>query len=496
MNAAGFLWILIALPPLGAGACLACRSRDSVTAVIRAGVLLWAAAALVFVREVRAEGSLSAGWGWIHLDALSAYHLLVMTAVFTLSSLYLPAYFRGEPEGRRTDPAGMRRFGALWFGALAAMTLVLLSDNIGILWVGIEATTLVTAFLICTHRTPESMEAMWKYLIICSVGVAFAFMGTLFAGAAASGLHCPASQALLWTCLNENAARLDPVLMKVAFLFLLVGYGTKAGIAPMHSWLPDAHSQAPAPVSALFSGFMLNAALYAVMRYMPLVEAATGNAGWSHRLLLFFGLASLLTAAAFIASQRDLKRLLAYCSIEHIGIIAIGLGLGGLGTFAALLHTLNHSLAKSLAFFAAGRLGQMHGTHDMHRLAGSLKTAPVWGGALLVSLLALVGAAPFAVFMSELLLLFAAAGQGAHWTLGLFLAGAAAVFVGILRNVIPLAWGDPAGDPRPERAGMTEKLLVAVCLGALLLLGLWLPRPLTDMLAAAVRIVEGAPLAH
>ena len=327
MNAAGFLWILIALPLLGAGACLVCRSRGGVTAVIRAGVLLWAAAALVFIREVRAEGALAAEWGWLYLDALSAYHLLVMAAVFALSSLYLPAYFRGEPGGHRTDSAGMRRFGALWLGALAAMTVVLLSDNIGILWVGIEATTLVTAFLIFTHRSPESMEAMWKYLIICSVGVAFAFMGTLFVGAAADGLHYPASRALLWTCLHENAARLDPVLVKVAFLFLLVGYGTKAGLAPMHSWLPDAHSQAPAPVSAVFSGFLLNAALYCILRCLPVAETATGHVGWGGDVLIVLGLASLLVAAIFIVAQRDLKRFLAYSSVEHIGLIALGVGL-------------------------------------------------------------------------------------------------------------------------------------------------------------------------
>ncbi|MCX5758016.1 MAG: proton-conducting transporter membrane subunit [Candidatus Hydrogenedentes bacterium] len=337
---------------------------------IRVGVLAAALAAGTCVWSSHG-GSISTAWGWLYLDALSTYHLAVMMVVFALSSLYLPGYFGEEIRDNVLTPGAARRFGVLWFGALTAMTLVLISNNVGIMWVGIEATTLVTAFLICIHRTPESVEAMWKYLIICSVGVAFAFMGTLLAGAAANALHLPPSQALLWTCLRQNASHLDPVLIKVAFVFLLVGYGTKAGLAPMHSWLPDAHSQAPAPVSALFSGFMLNAALYCIMRYMPLVEGSSGHAGWSLRLLLFFGLTSILVAATFIIFQHDLKRLLAYHSVEHLGIIAVGLGLGGLGTFAALLHTLNHSICKSLSFFAAGRLGQMYGTHDMSKVAAS-----------------------------------------------------------------------------------------------------------------------------
>jgi hydrogenase-4 component F len=317
-------------------------------------------------------------------------------------------------------------------------------------------------------------------------------MGTLLAGAAANALHLPASQALLWSRLRADAAHLDPVLIKVAFLFLLVGYGTKAGLAPLHSWLPDAHSQAPAPVSALFSGFMLNAALYCIMRYMPLVEESSGHAGWSLRLLLFFGLASILVAATFIVFQHDLKRLLAYHSVEHLGIIAVGLGLGGLGVLAALLHTLNHSICKSLSFFAAGRLGQMYGTHDMRKMAGALHAAPVWGKGLFGSLLVLIGCAPFAIFLSEFLILRAAAKSGSYWTMGLFLAGAGIVFVGALQHAISIAWGKPAQTPAPERVNGVDKAIVAVSLGTLLVLGLWIPQELSQMLECAAQVVEGA----
>lgn len=492
MSASAFLWLLFLVPAAGGAACLVCRSARGVMTAIRLGVLGTAIVAGICVWAVHTAGTMLTAWGWIYLDALSGYHLLVMMVVFTLSSLYLPGYFSGEISDDRLGVGTARRFGTLWFGALTAMILALISNNIGMMWVGIEATTLVTAFLICIHRTPESMEAMWKYLIICSVGVSFAFMGTLLAGAAANGLHLPASQALLWTRLQREAAHLDPVLLKVAFLFLLVGYGTKAGLAPMHSWLPDAHSQAPAPVSALFSGFMLNAALYCVMRYMPLVEGSTKHVGWSLRLLLLFGLISILAAAAFIIFQRDLKRLLAYSSVEHLGIVAVGLGLGMPGTAAALLHTLNHSICKPLAFFAAGRLGQRYGTYDIPKMAGAMRSAPVWGKGLFGALLVLIGVAPFGIFLSEFLILRAAARSASYWTMGLFLAGTGIVFVGVLQHAIKMAWGEPVAAPEPEQAGGTDKMLVAVALGTLLALGLWIPAPLWHMLNDAARVVEGA----
>ncbi len=485
------LWSVLLLPLTGAALGMLCPSVRAVMALVRAGVLLTAAAAAGCIWAVHAGPAVETAWEWLRLDALSAYHLGVMMLVFTLSSLYLPGYFAAETASGHFTVAQARRFGALWFGALAAMGVVLLSNNIGIMWVGIEATTLVTAFLICIHRTPASLEAMWKYLIICSVGVAFAFMGTLLAGAAAEHLHLEGAQMLLWSRLRENAAGLDPALMKVAFLFLLVGYGTKAGLAPMHSWLPDAHSQAPGPVSALFSGFMLNASLYCIMRYLPLVDAATAHTGWGPRLVLLLGLVSIGVAAVFILFQTDLKRLLAYSSVEHMGIIAVGLGLGGPGILAALFHTLNHALCKPMAFFAAGRLGQMYGTHDTARLSGCLRGAPVWGRALFGSLLAVIGVAPFAVFMSEFMILRAAARNGAWWTLGIFLAGLAVVFIGVLRQAVNMAWGEPVAVPKEERAGTMDRVLIVGALGALLVLGVWFPEVLSGMLDRASNIVEG-----
>jgi hydrogenase-4 component F len=285
------------------------------------------------------------------------------------------------------------------------------------------------------------------------------------------------------------------MLMRAAFVFLLVGYGTKAGLAPMHNWLPDAHSQAPAPVSALFSGFMLNAALYCLLRFLPVVNAVPGCAGWGQRLLIGFGLLSLFIGGGFILFQRDAKRLLAYCSVEHIGLIVIGVGLGGFGTFAALFHSLNHSLAKSLAFFSVGRLGQAAGSHEIARLSGAFRTSTLWGLGLITSLLALIGAAPLATFVSELQLAKATFDSGSWVLLLALLLGLALAFVGMLRHTIRLAWAHSDAPPRPLPRRAIDTLLVAALVLALLALGLWMPEPLVRLVAQAATIVNGAPQA-
>ncbi len=432
---------------------------------------------------VLADGFVTAADNWFYVDAFSAFHLIVLSLVFLLCSLFAQVYFAEEHGDHLFSRPVARRFGALWLGSLTAMVLVLVSNNLGIMWVGMEATTLLSAFLISLHPSRLSLEAMWKYLLICSVGIAFAFIGTIFAAASVQGGAAPAD-ALLWTRLAAPEAHLDPTLMKFAFVFILVGYGTKTGLAPIHSWLPDAHSQAPAPVSAMFSGFLLNTALYCIVRYVPLARNAVGGA-FVDGLLIFFGASSILVAAGFIVFQRDAKRFLAYSSVEHLGIITLGFGLGPLGSFAALFHMLNHSLSKSLAFFAVGRFGQQYGSHDMGVMSGALRADRLWGLALLGSILSLIGAAPFAIFMSEYQLLRAAVGGGAWVVLALFLASGAIVFVSALRHLIDMAFGDvksaiaAAGHPK------SALVIVASVMGLLLFLGLWMPPWLADMIGRA-----------
>jgi hydrogenase-4 component F len=483
------LWLILLVPAVSGLLCAVMPSAGLALGVMYAGVSASALFGALSIRTVFLHGPLIGADDWLCLDALSAYHLAVMLLVFCLSSAFAWIYFKEERRSDPMTPGQARLFSGLWCGTLSAMTLALVSNNIGMMWVGIEGTTLLTASLVCFHKSRPSLEATWKYVLICSVGLALAFLGTLLIVIAVRPLPLNPYQALLCTTLREHASLMDPALTRAGFLFLLVGYGTKAGLAPMHNWLPDAHSQAPAPVSALFSGFMLNASLYCLMRYLPVVEGATGGSGWCLRLLTGFGVLSIVLSAGFIVCQHDVKRLLAYSSVEHMGIIALGVGLGGLGVFAALFHTLNHSVGKTLAFFSAGRLGQRMGSHDMSRMTGALRVSPVWGLGILGSLLALIGVAPFAIFLSEFLIVKAAVDSGAFTVLFLFLLGAGVVFAGALRHLIPLVWGTSELSVEPIRTTGSELAIVLLPLLALLVLGLWMPDFLRNALNEASEVL-------
>jgi hydrogenase-4 component F len=490
MSAENLLWLAVLAPATLALSVAIVGGIRSTLTIVAVGSMLSSALNALIAAFVFARGPLVAGAGWFRVDALSACHLALLAIVGGGSGLYAVIYLAEENRHGTLTRRQARVFTALWCGTLAALTFLLVSNNLGLMWVGLETTTLLTAFLIALHVSRESLEAMWKYLLICSVAIAFAFMGTLLAAAAATTTHTGSPQALFWTGLVAVAPRLDPALMRAAFLFLVVGYGTKAGLAPMHNWLPDAHSQAPAPVSALFSCFMLNASLYCTLRFIPVMERVPGCAGWAQSLLLGFGLISILVGAGFILFQHDAKRLLAYCSVEHIGLIALGVGLGGLGTVAALLHSVNHSMAKGLAFFATGRLGQAYGTHDIARMAGAMRTSRVWGAALLASCLALVGAAPFATFLSEFLLLKAIFDRGRMALLVAVLAALGLAFVGLMRHTIRLAWARGEEPPRRITVGFADVALVGLTVAALLVLGFVVPAPLRQALEAAAAVVQ------
>ncbi len=482
------LWLLLLLPACGAVYCLVTpRMTHGVTIGVSAAHLLLT---LLATRRVLAHGVMYGADNWLFLDALSVFHLVVLALVYLFSSIFARIYFSNEHGRHRFSRRVARRFGALWLSALGTMSLLLISNNLGVMWVGMESTTLLTAFLISLFVNRLSLEAMWKYLIICSVGIAFAFMGTLLAAVAVEHTAAMRDSGMLWTALSKPSVKFDPELIKLAFAFLMVGYGVKAGLAPVHSWLPDAHSQAPTPVSAMFSGFMLNAALYCILRYVPLLSHAVGSYFVSTLLLIFGGL-SLLVSAAFIVFQTDIKRLLAYHSIEHLGIIALGYGLGPLGAFAAVFHTLNHSLCKALAFFAAGRLGQHYGTHDMARIRGAIHVDRLWGMALLGSMLALVGVAPFAIFMSEYQIVRAAIATHQWTVLTLFVVAGSIIFISALRHVIEILYGAPSTEPVLARDGVGAAGTVGLILGLLLLLGLWLPSPLLTLMRQAAMVVAG-----
>ena len=435
--------------------------------------------------------------GWLALDALGLLVLTIASGLFLAASVYGVGYLAQEGHGARPDFFQRGRFftnepEAVFVGALlsflAAMSLVAVSHHFGLLWVAIEATTLTSAPLIYFHRHQRSLEATWKYLVIGSVGIAVALLGTFFLAAAARGTS---DGPAVLEGLVRRGPELDPTWLKAAFIAMLVGYGTKVGLAPMHSWLPDAHSEAPSLVSALLSGALLNTAFLGILRLFQ-VLAAAGLADFARDLLLLFGFVSMGVAAAFIVRQTDFKRMLAYSSVEHMGIIAIGIGLGGAAPFGAMLHAVNHSVAKGMLFLVAGNILGLYRTKAIHEVNGLLRIVPATGALWLVGFLAITGTPPFGAFLSEFAILRGAIDAG-RWAVATgFLALLAVVFVGMASAFLRMAQG-PAEDGR--RAARETLLSVAppAVLGAVaLLLGLYVPPGLADVAHEAARAVGGA----
>jgi hydrogenase-4 component F len=374
---------------------------------------------------------------------------------------------------------------------LATMTLVTASHHLGILWVAIEATTLASAPLIYFHRHRRSLEATWKYLLVCSVGIALALLGNFFLAVAAAPPGAGAPPLHLDALIGRGAA-LNAGWLRAGFLFLLIGYGTKMGLAPLHTWLPDAHSEAPSVVSALLSGALLNCAFLGILRAHQICAAA-GQEAFARGLLLGFGLASIGLAAAFIIGQADYKRLLAYSSVDHMGILALGVGLGGAGAFGAMLHAVNHSLAKAMMFLVAGNILAAYRTKAAAQVSGALRALPVSGALWVAAFLAVSGVPPSGLFLSEFTILRAALDQGRYAVAAAYLALLAAIFIGMATAVLRMAQG-----PAPEggaAAGRHEPLLAVLppaALGVLVfILGVHVPPAIRDTLEQAARELGG-----
>ena len=444
----------------------------------------------LWARQLYSQGSFTFMHGTFLIDALSILHILLVNIIFTAASFYLFDYFFYEKESD-ISMKYLRAFTALWQIFQAMLILVVVSNNIGLTWIALESTTLVSAFLIYSDHDSLSIEAMWKYLLVCSVGIALAFLGTIFVIAAAHAL--PSGDTIYtFTELQQNASKLNGPLMLFAFIFLVIGFGTKAGLAPMHTWLPDAHSQAPTPVSAVFSGVMLNCALFVIMRYLPVVKMADGGANHANMILLFFGTSSLVVAMVFSPIQKDVKRLLAYCSVEHIGLITIGLGVGGFGTLAALFHTLNHSFSKVLAFFSAGAIIKKYKTRNMDDISAVLKSSPIWGVAFLFSMFALIGIAPSSIFLSEFMLVKSVFVTKNYALLAFILFGVLVIFAAILKYLLGMVYGEKEESQNvvEEKISIFNKLVIVLFLAELIVFGLWLPEPLIHFLKSAADIIE------
>ncbi len=488
------LTLLLLIPLLACGICLIAPARRWMELVTVVGTALVLALAGVAAHQVMLAGHIAELSDWLYADALSILTVLVIAFVGFTSALYSLGYLREDMrEQDVTRGEGLRhlrRYYVLFNLFLFSMLVVPVSNSLGVLWIAIEGTTLASLFLVSFYRTGEALEAAWKYVIVGSVGIALALFGTILAYYSAVQV-LGSTYDLNWSVLAPVAARLNPAVMRLAFLFIVVGYGTKAGLAPMHTWLPDAHSEAPSPISALLSGVLLNCALYGILRFYALAVPSLGHA-YPTALLLTFGLLSLLVAALLIFRQRDYKRLLAYSSVEHMGIISIGVAFGGpLGLYGALLQVVNHAITKSLMFFASGQVLLKYETKNIDRVSGVIRLLPVTGSLLIVGGLALTGSPPFGIFISEFSILSAGFRQGYLLPAIVMLALIALIFIAFLFFLNRMVFGKPPEGVKPGETSYTSLLAMGLSVLLVVGLGVFIPTPLSDLLHQAAAVLGG-----
>jgi hydrogenase-4 component F len=428
--------------------------------------------------------------GFLRVDAVSAFMLVVIGAVALLTAVATPAHLAAELAAGRASTRTAARMCGLVQLFLAAMALAVLAADLGMLWVAVEATTIVTAFLVGLHRSRAAVEAAWKYVVICSAGIALALLGLVVLNLAAEQAGTGAG--LDWAALVAAGPQLDPGVTRIAVVLLVVGFGTKAGLAPLHAWLPDAHSQAPAPVSALMSGVLLAVAFYALLRIRVVADLALGP-GFMRALLLAAALASLAIAASLLIAQRDYKRMLAYSSIEHMGLLALGAAAGGTAaTAAVLLHVLGHGLAKAVLFLGAGRLLQIVGTSRIDGVRGLAARQPVLAGCLGLGVLALIGLPPFSIFASELGIARAGFTEGIGWATAAALVLVVVIAAALVGHTSRMLLGAPPDGsplvplPRSTGIALVVGLIAAAALGVT-------TGPLGALIDAAARLLNGAP---
>ena len=428
--------------------------------------------------------------GLIYVDTLGGFFLCITLMVSLAVSIYSISYMRQAVEKVEVD-RHLCRYYLLLNLFVFTMMLVTTTGNLGVIWISIEGTTLVSAFLVGFYNERTSLEAAWKYLIICTVGIAFALFGTVLLYYASLHIPFELRSTLNWFEITRFADRLDPRLTKLAFVFILLGYGTKAGLAPMHTWLPDAHSQAPTPMSALLSGVLLKCSLYGMLRFYIIASKCLGMA-YLNNLLLTFGIISLIIATFFILTQKDLKRLLAYSSVENVGIIVAGIGFGGLlGVYGALLHALNHALVKSLMFFVSGNLSVKYHTKSMKDIKGAIGIMPLTGTGLLLGSFALAGVPPFNIFMSEIAILTAGFTSGKILASCVLIISLVVVFAGVLRHTTAMAFNPPPQGIERGEVGIWAILACLLLMGPIVLLGVCIPDFLDNILSQSVSIIIG-----
>ncbi|MGH3319827.1 MAG: proton-conducting transporter membrane subunit [Streptosporangiaceae bacterium] len=473
------LLVAVAVPPLACSvaAALGARARTAGYAAIAGALVSLGFAVALLVRIAGHDGYTSLN-GFAYVDGLSGYFLLTVAIVVLLASFGSAAYLRSEESAGALSAFQVRLY-FVFFGVFATLMLASLSTgNLGLLFVLVEASTLASCALVGLEGKPRALEAAWKYVIISSLGVTIALVGTLFLFYSASGLDVSSGLRLTWPFLYAHAGDLSAPSLRLAFLLAVVGYGTKVGLAPMHTWLPDAHSEAPSPASAMLSAALLNTGMYAIIRFLAIAQVGIGGS-YVHDVMLSFGFLSIVVGVLFMVRRGNFKRLFAYSSVEHMGIIAVALGFGGvLGMYGALLHTLNHAIGKAVLFLSSGDVVLGYHTREAGRVRGILSALPLTGGVLVLGSVAILGSPPFGLFLSELTILRAGFSSATPWLPAFLLLLLVVAFIAFARITTGMSLGESAGRVQPYPAGEQRVLAgLPLILGvlALLLLGLWIP---------------------
>lgn len=493
MNAV--LVLLLVVPVVAALLCLATRSRLLWERFNVAAFAIIAALAGALGADVvgqGAHGKVTALGGFLRADALSTLVIGLTAFVSLACAIYAVGYFRRDLQESRITEAQLRHYYVLTPLFVFAMLLAPMADNLGVMWVAIESTTLASVLLVTFYNQRTSFEAGWKYIIIGSVGISLALFGTVITYSSAVGvLGAHAGEGMSWSVLVQIADKFNPTAMRLAFVLVLLGYGTKAGLAPMHTWKPDAYAEAPVPAATLLAAAFINCAIYSIMRFDVLAEKCLGHE-FPSRLLIGFGVFSILLAAPFVLVQRNFRRLLAYSSIDHAGIMVAALGFGGkLGALGAMLHMLFHAISKPLMFFSAGNVQQQYGSPHFRKVHGVIQTLPWTGGLFLLATFAVTGAPPFSLFQSEFTALSAALAADHGWAAGLFVLGVATIFVGFLVHMSKLNLGAelqsaPRARECPWKLGamlLLAATIVAFCV--------WVPAPVMELVNQSAWIIGG-----
>lgn len=491
----GQLIILALVLPLITGIFTMTQSGQRAIRYINlSGSMLLSFTLFIIVQHVVKNGIIHVGQ--FYIDSLSAVILLVVATLTCTATLFSLSYMQQEIQDGHVSLKMLKRYYGLVNLFVFTMLCVPIVENMGIMWVAVEATTLSSALLVVFYFDRAALEAAWKYVMVCTVGICLALLGTILLYYAQVNTDFGGEgQALSWLAIQAVSDKLDPGMIKLAFIFILIGYGTKAGLAPMHTWLPDAHSQAPSPVSGLLSGALLSCALYGIIRMVIIVKGAMGPA-FPEQFLIGFGLLSIMIAVPFILVQHDLKRLLAYSSIEHMGLITLGLGLGTpLALYGALLHIINHAVTKSTLFYLAGAIIQHYGTKNIMRIKGLVSAMPVLGTMFVAAVLAIAGLPPFSIFYSKLTIVWAAFQSGNPGLGVIILLLMAAVFAGMIYYTLKVGFGSiPSKVTGNYRLGKPAMTAVSVSVMIMIVGGIYLPPWLDTLINQAVAIIIGGAL--